>query len=220
MESHEILPERKRRMKKRLGSHDTPVNRSHKNGLWWRAAGVKEMTTIPYYELETGHIWAGEDLGERTAWASLMGVPVHLWCGSSSHGRWVAPSPACRKRHWTSPVTPPEEGLWNPPGAWERVQRKLQALAAWSRDSIKHSMTAFSTRPHWCSVARSCLTLCGPIDCIPPGSSVHGISMARILEWIAISFSRGSSWPRDSLPLSHQGSPQDLIGLAILKEFA
>ena len=38
---------------------------------------------------------------------------------------------------------------------------------------------------------------CNPMDCSPPGSSVHGISQARILEWVAIPFSRGSSWPRD-----------------------
>ena len=36
-------------------------------------------------------------------------------------------------------------------------------------------------------------TFCDPVDCSPPGSSVHGISQARILEWVAISFSRGSS---------------------------
>ena len=46
-------------------------------------------------------------------------------------------------------------------------------------------------------VAQSCLTLCNPMDCSPPGSSVHGIFQARILEWIAISFSRESSQPRD-----------------------
>ena len=40
-------------------------------------------------------------------------------------------------------------------------------------------------------VAQSCLTLCDSVDCSPPGSSVHGILQARILEWIAISFSRG-----------------------------
>ena len=44
---------------------------------------------------------------------------------------------------------------------------------------------------------QSCLTLCDPMDCSPPGSSVHGIFQARILEWVAISFSRRSSWPRD-----------------------
>ena len=43
----------------------------------------------------------------------------------------------------------------------------------------------------------SCSTLCDPIDCSPPGSSVCGILQARILEWVAISFSRGSSQPRD-----------------------
>ena len=42
-------------------------------------------------------------------------------------------------------------------------------------------------------VALSCLTLCDPMDCSPLGSSVHGIYQARILEWVAISFSRGSS---------------------------
>ena len=41
--------------------------------------------------------------------------------------------------------------------------------------------------------AQSCQTLCDPMDCSPPGSSVHWISQARILEWVAISFSRGSS---------------------------
>ena len=48
-----------------------------------------------------------------------------------------------------------------------------------------------------CLVAKLCLTLLRPMDCSPPGSSVHGISQARILEWVAISFSRGSSRPRD-----------------------
>ena len=48
-----------------------------------------------------------------------------------------------------------------------------------------------------CSVAQLCLTLCDPMDCSPPGSSVHGILWARILEWVAISFSRRSSRPRD-----------------------
>ena len=44
---------------------------------------------------------------------------------------------------------------------------------------------------------QSCLTLCDPMDCCLPGSSVHGILQARILEWDAIPFSKGSSQPRD-----------------------
>ena len=48
----------------------------------------------------------------------------------------------------------------------------------------------------YCLVSRVCL-FCNPIVCSPPGCSVHGILQARILEWVAISFSRGSSQPRD-----------------------
>ena len=53
-----------------------------------------------------------------------------------------------------------------------------------------------------CSVAQSCPTLCNPMDCSSPGSSFYGISQARILEWITISYSRGSSWPRDQTRIS------------------
>ena len=66
-------------------------------------------------------------------------------------------------------------------------------------------------------VAQLCLTLCDPMDCSPPGISIHGIFQARLLEWVAISFSRGSSQPRDQTQvsrvvgrrfyrLSHQGN--------------
>ena len=72
-----------------------------------------------------------------------------------------------------------------------------------------------------CLVTMSCSTLCDPMDCGPPGSSVHGISQARILEWVAISFSRGFFQTRDQISsaladgffptatvlLSHLGSP-------------
>ena len=76
-----------------------------------------------------------------------------------------------------------------------------------------------------CLVAKSCLTLCDLMDCSPPDSSVHGISQARFLGWVVISFSRASSWPSNQnfasslsclackflfvclfLPLSHLGS--------------
>ena len=49
---------------------------------------------------------------------------------------------------------------------------------------------------------QSCPTLWDPMDCSPPDSSVHGILQARILEWVAIPFSRGSSWPRDQTQVS------------------
>ena len=53
-----------------------------------------------------------------------------------------------------------------------------------------------------CSIAQSCLTLCHPMNCSLPGASVHGISQARILEWVVIYSCRGSSQPRDRIHVS------------------
>ena len=73
--------------------------------------------------------------------------------------------------------------------------------------------------PVLCSVTQSCPTLCNSMDHSPPGSSVLGMSQARMLEWVAMPSSRGSSQPRDQTLdsciadrfllycLSHQGSP-------------
>ena len=63
--------------------------------------------------------------------------------------------------------------------------------AAWRNQKIikKNKLNLFIS----CLVAPSCLTVCNPLDCSLPGSSVNGIFQARILEWVAISYSRGSS---------------------------
>ena len=55
----------------------------------------------------------------------------------------------------------------------------------------------------WNEVAQLCPTLCNPVDCSLPGSSVHGIFQTNVLEWVAISFSRASSLPRDRTQVSH-----------------
>ena len=65
---------------------------------------------------------------------------------------------------------------------------KLSSLQ-WGEESITRSAEVL--------VAQLYLTLCDPTYCSPPGSSIYGISQARILEWVAIPFSRGSSSPRD-----------------------
>ena len=75
-------------------------------------------------------------------------------------------------------------------------------------------------------VARSCLILCNPMDCSLPGSSVHGILQARILEWVAIPFSREASPPRspalqvDSLLSQLPAKPgeEEEVGYQIIKE--
>ena len=137
---------------------------------------------------------------------------------SESHSV-VSDSLQCHGLHslWNSPgqntgvVAFPSPGDLPNPGI-EPASPALQA------DSLP---TELSGKPNWISVcvlvAHLCLTLCNPMDCNPSGSSVHEIFQARILEWVAISFSRGSSQPRDqtrspalqanSLPTELQGKP-------------
>ena len=70
----------------------------------------------------------------------------------------------------------------------------------WKRSLVGYSPWGLRVRHNWCGpfmCVHSCLTLCNPVDYNLPGSSVHGISQARILEWVAISSSRGSSPPRN-----------------------
>ena len=85
-----------------------------------------------------------------------------------------------------------------------------------NKDSEDLPFFPSSTRTH----AQACPTLRGPVDFSPPGSSVHEIHQARILEWVAMSFSRGSfltqgsnphllHWQADSLPLSCLGHSSD-----------
>ena len=56
-----------------------------------------------------------------------------------------------------------------------------------------------------CSVPQSCPTLFDPMDCSLPGSSVYGISQARILEWVVISYPGGSFWPKDQICIPYFG---------------
>ena len=88
---------------------------------------------------------------------------------------------------------------------WILGQKRNAAFQGEEREVCKHvGVSGWEGIKWWvcvcvcmgvCLVAQSCLTLCDPMDCSPLGSSVHGIFQARILEWIAISFSRASSWP-------------------------
>ena len=69
---------------------------------------------------------------------------------------------------------------------------------------MEYKHTLFSSMSEWVSeVAQLCPTLYDPMSYSLPGSSVHGIFQARILEWVAISFSRGSCRPRDPTQISH-----------------
>ena len=84
----------------------------------------------------------------------------------------------------------------------------------WSIVAIQHYFSFCCTKVnqfcmHMCLVAQSCLTLCHPMDCSLPGSSVREISQTSILEWVAISSARGSSRPRDRTQVSYNSCIAD-----------
>ena len=119
---------------------------------------------------------------------------------------------------WSSRVMSPplvlgvRQTKWAESWGWVNVQNKIkvqfpqeQGMDAGQTDRRKWStnMCCNVNQKNQSEVTQSCLTLCSPMDCGPPGSSVHGIFQARVLEWVAISFSRRSSQPRNRTQVSH-----------------
>ena len=89
---------------------------------------------------------------------------------------------------------------------WEIKNREVWHAAV---HGISKSWTRLSnwTNPCVCAkLLQLCPTLCDPMDCSLSGTSVHGILQARILKWIAMPSSRGSSWPRDKILVSYVSS--------------
>jgi len=88
--------------------------------------------------------------------------------------------------------------------ALEEAQAEIR-IARRNTNNLRYADdTTLMAESEWvCEVAQSYPTLCSPIDCSLPGFSIHGIFQARVLEWGAISFSRGSSQPRDRTQVSH-----------------
>ena len=113
----------------------------------------------------------------------------------------LPPSPPSSCPLWTgSEIT--QNQWWDsaPPG-WASHE-----LASRFKGLCHHSKLRYNKGPMKVTVEllvpQSCLTLCDPMDCGPPGSSVDGILQARILEWVATSFSRGTSRPRHGTRVS------------------
>ena len=86
--------------------------------------------------------------------------------------------------------------MWLKPGM--RLSDPGHMLGMWGRGWRPFTCISISSCACICAqLLQSCLTLCNPMDCSPPGSSVHGILLARILEWVAMPSSRGPSQPKD-----------------------
>ena len=109
-------------------------------------------------------------------WVPSMGLKDPLEKGMATHSSILA---------WEIPWTEEPGGL-----------QSLESQRVGHNWVTKHS-TAQSIKMNMCFIAQLYLTLCDPMDCRLPGSPVHGILQARILDWVSIPFSRGSSLPRD-----------------------
>ena len=95
----------------------------------------------------------------------------------------------------------PFYGLHDPkgPGSWLQLTHHVIPHSFW----LSIFPSNIKLKKVKIEVAQSCPTLCDPMDCSLPGSSLHGILQARVLEWVDISFSRGSSWSKDQTQVSH-----------------
>ena len=117
---------------------------------------------------------------ERKKW-----IYIHLWT-ISNYGPQLAPN----KKRGTGKQT----------DQWGRQGRKEGTLCVLDSGLVQMPLSWSNDRTgvsaYGCSVV-SVMSLWDPVDCSPPGSSVHGFLQARILEWLAVPSSRGSSWPRD-----------------------
>ena len=135
---------------------------------------------------------------------------VNCECRRRRFDPWVGKIPWRRKWQPTLEFLPGKSHRWKDLAgynhgaakSWTQLscwtQNSIQVIAVRGREGNQGLMEA-----EWVSeVTQSCRTLCNPMDCSLQGSSVHGIFQARGLEWVAISFSRRSSRPRDQTQVS------------------
>ena len=158
-----------------------------------RSLPPRSLVGLPRDEIQGGDFWKGGCYTERerACWKSAEPPLQSFWLRTDLYTR-------LRKR--LSQEGPLERSKQVSPASSHRAGERvsishredvLPRVSDWVLGRILPHAVQFS------SVAQSCPTLCDPMDCSLLGSSVHGILQARILEWVVISSSRGSSQPRD-----------------------
>ena len=114
----------------------------------------------------------------KETWVQSLGWEDSLEKGMETHSSILA---------WRIPM---DRGIWQ--ATVHGVTKSWTQLSMYAcRDAMRKGFSYVWAE--LCLVTQLCPTFCGPMDCSPPGSSVHGIFQARILEWVVISYSRGSS---------------------------
>ena len=152
----------------------------------WKNCTKKDLNEPDYYDGVVSH--PEPDILEcEVKWAlstskasQCDGIPVELFTTLKEDVIKVLHS-VCRQI-WKSQQWPQD---------WQRSILIPIPKNGITKECASHGTIALISHARkWSEVAQLCSTLCDPMDCSPPGSSVHGILQARILEWVAISFSR------------------------------
>ena len=187
-------------------------------GMRMLSCGIRDL--VPYLGLNPGPLHWGlpptrevsdnlvmMHLGVKSLWAHLVWdsvLPVSHWRRPWCWERLRAGGEG-NDRGWGGWMASLTWWTWT----WASSRRQWRMEEPDMLQSVKESDTTEQEKHYidqflfvknvlkWVLVAQLCLTLFDPMDCSPPGSSVHEIFQARILEWVAISFSRGSSGPRN-----------------------
>ena len=151
------------------------------HGLWDLSSPTRNWTWSMAVKVHSPNHWTTKD--------SLHPFSFFLFC-LLSWSQWMT------QKKWKS-ASP----------YWENIRANSEVIALWWR--IISAPSGSDGKESACNagvksseIAQSCPTLCDHMNCSLPGSSIHGTFEARILEWVAISFSRGSSWPRDQTQVS------------------
>ena len=144
-------------------------------------------------------------------WQAESRPPGQQWLGAGASvrkGLWLTERarrvhPPCMARlpfRGAAAPPPPEDTEWNGVSVQVRAPRKPGRVSSFVlRKGLLESCSCLRSL---CVLSCSVMSDCDPMDCSPPGSSLHGILQARILEWVASSSSRGSSQARDQTHIS------------------
>ena len=159
--------------------------------------------------------WVGDAIRPSSSVTPFSSCPLSFQASESFPVTWLFASGAQSIGTSASvSVLPMNTWCWFPFGLTGLISLLSKGLSRVfsSTTVLKHQFLALnllydptltSLHVRELEVVQSCPTLCNPMDCSLPGSSVHGIFQAIVLEWIAISFSKGSSQPRGRTWVSH-----------------
>ena len=149
--------------------------------------------------------WMNEWVGWESGWGvgSTPGRGYNSWDRLKWGEAWqLRAKEGCSREGEGEPDEVRKPG-WGPGRGFARQYKNFES---YFRTNVSHwevCIKGWGWCPFLCVlVTQSCLTLCDPADCSPPGPSVHGILQVRIPEWVAMPFSRGSSWPKDRTQVS------------------